>query len=120
MKNANPVRKTVHRNRRKGSRNQKIVVVKRKTTKAATRLKENNLPCPLKPSVIRRICRLPPEKCRVNTKARIMYINSKFRALKSRIFNHKASCRKIRSSCEAPKMGKTPAVQQKTRRTKGA
>ncbi|XP_016988688.1 uncharacterized protein LOC108051189 [Drosophila rhopaloa] len=81
--------------------NRENQVISRKSPRVPVAAKRNTLPRALKPSVIRKICRLPPEKNLENTEAKVMYVNSRFSFLNgecSQTACHEAACPKKRSA----------------------
>ncbi|KAH8401754.1 hypothetical protein KR009_007671 [Drosophila setifemur] len=78
-------------------------------------------PNPIRPSIVRRICRLPAEKCTEKTKAMVMYVNSRFSSFidedGSRLVCHEKSCSHTETmpkseSKEPPKKSTSPGKRQ--------
>ncbi|XP_017124457.1 uncharacterized protein LOC108144280 [Drosophila elegans] len=100
---------------RKPTESREIPGVKRQSSKVPVASKRKRLPCALKPSVLRRICHFPPEKCLANTEAMVMYVNPNFVNCDSQIVSHEADCPKVTSSPKSkPKMRQSPAAKQRS------
>ncbi|EDV55635.1 uncharacterized protein LOC6548041 [Drosophila erecta] len=102
---------------------QKNLNLKRKTMNPAAAAKRYSLPRTLKRSVIRQICRLPPEACSQNTEAQVKYFNSNYGRNKnanlSRPDCHKPTCPQILSSIKAKEnLRMSPASRQRSQKTK--